>query len=83
MYFVTFIDEGSCLVRAFLIKSKDEAVELLKRQDCWVERQSRCMVKKIMLVGGREYVKGSKDLEVQGIQSHPAALYTPQEKGKA
>lgn len=58
-YFATFIDEVSCQVSPFRIKSTCEAPELLKGQVTWVERPSGCMVKSSVSESRREYTEGS------------------------
>lgn len=65
------------------MKSQVKPAELLKSQISWVERQSGCVVEKIVLDGKRKCVKGSKDLEACGIEIYSTAPYTPQEKGIA
>lgn len=66
-YFVNIMDKASGHVRSFHMKEKGKAAELLKRQVCWVEWQSGCIVKKISFDGGRENPKGLKHIKAQGI----------------
>lgn len=73
MHFVTYIHEASGLVKTFHMNSKEKAVELLKGQVCWIQRQSRCMIKKILLDSGKQYAERSKDLELQCIEAHSNA----------
>lgn len=68
-YFVTFINEAYGNVRAFHMKSKSEAAQLLKCEVSWVERHSECIVKKTGLAGGKEYAEGSEDLEARGNEA--------------
>lgn len=82
-YFATFINEECGHVGAFHMKLEGEETELLKRQANWIERQYVCRVKKLELDGGRRYVKGSKDLEVCGIEIHSTVLYMPLKNGRA
>lgn len=77
-YFITFIDDASRHKSAIHIKSNGEAADVLKRQVCRADPQSRCTVKKIMLDAVREYAMGSKVLEVHGIEVYLTVLYTPQ-----
>lgn len=67
IYYVTFVDEVYGHVRASHMMSKHEAAELPKRQVNCFERQSGCMIRRTVVDGRREYVKGSTDLEVHGI----------------
>lgn len=65
------------------MEEKGNAAQLLKRQVCWVEPQSGCMVRRIMLHDGKEYKKGRKKLEGLGIEVHPTDLYAPQKNERA
>lgn len=61
-YLAAFIGEVSGHVRAFRINLEGKAAELLELQASWVERQSRCMEKRILLDGIRKYVMDVKDI---------------------
>lgn len=56
-HFVTLIDEASWHVSACQLKTKDEAAELVRQYVRWVERHTDGRVKKIVLGGGKEYLR--------------------------
>lgn len=65
-YFVKTIDEDSAHVNAFHMKSKAKPANLLKRQVKLVEKQTESKVIKIILNGGRKYLKGLSRLTLMG-----------------
>lgn len=66
-------------VSTCLVKTLGEAAEFLKRHVCRVECQTYCLMKKIVLDIGKEYVKKIKELEVDRIGVYIAASYTSKE----
>lgn len=65
------------------MKTKGAAAELLKHHIGWVEPKTDCMVKNIVLHGGIKFVKGSKELQADGIKISTIASYTPEENERA
>lgn len=63
-YFITFIDEASEHQGAGHMKTICEAAELLKLYILRLERQTDPVVKNIVLDGGKEYMKGSRELQI-------------------
>lgn len=82
-YFVPFIDQASEQVSACHIRTKGEAPKLLKRYVCWVKQQKECRVKKIVLDGGKKYIKGTAKRQINGIMFCITASYAPEENGGA
>lgn len=78
-YFLNFIGEASGHVSIFDMKTIGKAAEFLKRQVKWPERQTECKVRKIILDGHREYLKGCTKLDADGINISLTASYTPEE----
>lgn len=63
-YFVKCIGEKSGNFSACHVKTKAEAAGFLKRHACWFGRRTDFRVKKIVLDGGKEYIKKTNELEV-------------------
>lgn len=70
--FVTFFDEASCPVRSLQMKSESKMARLLRCQVCWVQRESRWVLKKIVLDGQRIIRQG---LEKSRSESYWGPFY--------
>lgn len=81
-YFVTFVDRASEKMKSFYMKTKVHAAELRKRHLRWVEYQFKILVKWTVLNERKDHPRGSKDLQVNGIEIPTTVRYTPQENGR-
>lgn len=82
-YFVTVIDDASAYVRVFHTKTNGEAAGMLNRHVHWLESQTDRRVRKIVLDGGKEYAKDTKESESRGIKICATSTYTAEVSGKA
>ena len=78
-YYVTFIDEASNYVRAVPLKKKFEASKELDRHVAWVQMQTGRSVVRILIDGGREYVKAAMIPQDEGIKVDNTSRYTLEE----
>ena len=54
-YYVTFIDDKTCLTHLYLLKSKDETEKVCKQYEAWVETQMGIKIKVLHSNRGGEY----------------------------
>ena len=84
-YFVTFIDDATCKVWVYAIKSKDQTFSYFQRFLSSVENQSGKKVKALRSDNGGEYI--SKEFAYfcakKGIKREFIAPYTPTQNGVA
>lgn len=80
-YFVTFIDDYSRKLWAYLINRKDEVFKVFKNFKSVVERQSGHKLKVLKMDGGGEYVSNDfgKFCDQEGIIRDVVTPYTPQQ----
>lgn len=78
-YFVASINKASWYVRACYVNNKCKASRLLKQHVRYVERQTDCQLKDIVLNEGNKYGKGKEELEADGIRICVAAGYTSED----
>lgn len=83
MYFVTFIYDFSRKLWTYLIKRKDEVLEVFKKFKSMVERQSDHKIKTLKTYGGSEYVSNDfgKFCDRERIIHEVLPPYTPQQNG--
>ncbi|GAA0185895.1 transmembrane signal receptor [Lithospermum erythrorhizon] len=81
-YFVTFIDDHSCKVWAYAIRSKDQVCDVFKQFHVMVERECGKLMKCIRTDNGGEYI-GSFDqyYKLNGIRHEQTVPNTPQYNG--
>ncbi|WVY95082.1 hypothetical protein V8G54_034170 [Vigna mungo] len=84
-YFITFVDEFSCMTWVFLIKFKSDVLEVFKRYKKQVENESERRIKLLRTDDGREYTthEFKEYCCAQGIIHEVIAPYTPQHNGLA
>ena len=84
-YFVTFIDDATCKVWVYTIKSKDQTFACFQRFFSSVENHSGKKVKALRSDNGGEYIsKEFADFCVEkGIKREYTAPYTPVQNGVA
>ncbi|CAI7730881.1 unnamed protein product [Closterium sp. NIES-54] len=84
-YFITFLDDYSCLSWVTLVKTKDEVAKVFKRWIHYVEREAEAKMKILRSDRGGEYM--GKDLETfledKGITHQLSVAYMPQQNGAA
>lgn len=83
IFFVKFIHEASERVEALHMKVELEATKLLKRHVRCIERQTGTSVKKVVLDGGKKYLKGSDNLEQEETMIFTTATSTTQDNDHA
>ena len=54
-FFVTFINDKTCLMHLYLLKTKDEAPKFYKHYEAWVEMQMGAKIKVLNSDRGGEY----------------------------
>ena len=84
-YFITFVDDCTCKVWAYWLKSKDEALETFARWITELENRSGHKVKIFQSDNGGEYTSKAfeKYLTERGIQHQKTIPYTPMQNGVA
>jgi len=84
-YFLTFIDDFSCKIWVYVLKSKKEVLARFKGWKTLVERQSEHVVKVLRTDNGGEYVSKVFDdfLSKHDIARQNSSPYTPQQNGVA
>ena len=84
LYFVTFIVDYSRKVWAFLLKTKDQVLEVFKHFQAMVERETAHKLKCIRTDNGGEYIGPfDKYCRSQGIWYQKTVKKTPQQNGVA
>lgn len=82
-YFLTFVDDYSRFVWVYMLKFKDEAVDMFKSWHSEVERQSGEKVKTLRTDNGCEYLKLKQYFKTRGMRHETSVAYTPQQNGVA
>lgn len=84
-YFVSFVDDYSRKMWIYLIKRKDEVLDVFKKFKVMVEKQCGRQIKVLRTDGGGEY--NSRDFQQfcdqRGLLHEVTAPYTPQHNGVA
>ncbi len=81
-YYVVIIDEDSVHVCAAHLKSKCDSASYKVKYVKWVERLAGNSVKRIVLDGGKGYLKAAKTLKSYGIDIDESVRYTIQKNGR-
>lgn len=83
-YFITFIDDSTRYCYVYLLRSKDEALEMFKNYKNEIENQLGRKIKVIRSDRGGEYeAHFAKFCSQHGIIHQTTAPYTPQQNGIA
>ncbi|MCH85090.1 copia-type polyprotein, partial [Trifolium medium] len=84
-YFVSFVDDHSRKLWTYLIKKKNEVLDVFKKFKSMAEKQSDHKLKVLKTDGGGEYMYGefTKFCEAEGIIHEVIPPYTPQQNGSA
>jgi hypothetical protein len=78
-YFVTFIDDHSRKVWAYLLKTKDEVLNVFKEFHSMVERETGKKLKVLRSDNGGEYIGPLEEYcKSQGIRHEQTVPKTPQ-----
>lgn len=79
-YFMLLVDDYSRWMHVFLLKSKDQAVEVFVKYKAEVENFSNCKIKTLRSDRGGEFLAGmfAGVCEQAGIKRQLTAPYTPQ-----
>lgn len=83
-YFITFIDDYTRYYYVYLLKNKDEVLEMFKHYKSEVENQLNKMIKVLRSNKGGEYIAPFGEFcAQQGIIHQTIAPYSPQQNGVA
>lgn len=82
-YFISFVDDYTQYTEAYLMKSKDEAAEILKNYVNRVENEKQAKIGTIKCDGGTEYKPALHWLKQKGITVDVNCPYSSQLNGKA
>lgn len=82
-YFMLLVDDCSRWMHVYLLKSKDQAVEVFVKYKAEVENFSECRIKTLRSDRGGEFLAGVfvSECEQAGIKRQLTAPYTPQQNG--
>ena len=81
-YFITFIEDHSKKVRAFVLKSKNQVFSAFKQFHANVEREKGRKLKYVRVNNGGEYI-GPFSCKEHGIKFEKTVPNTPQDNGVA
>ncbi|WVZ20583.1 hypothetical protein V8G54_007905, partial [Vigna mungo] len=84
-YFLTFVEEYSRMIWVFLLRQKNEALEVFKSYKKQVEKEIERQIKLLRIDGGGEYTSHEFEefCREHGIVHEVIAPYTPQHNGLA
>ena len=84
-YYITFIDDKTCLTTIYLLRTKDEAPKFYKLFEAWVETQMGAKIKVLNSDRGGEYQGAAfvEYLKSKGTQQKLNVHDTPQQAGVA
>ena len=84
-YYITFIDDKTCLTHLYLLRTKDETPKMYKKYEAWVEMHMGAKIKVLNTDRGGEY-QGAEFVEYlksKGTQQKLNVHDTPQQAGVA
>ncbi|KAH9453332.1 hypothetical protein Pst134EA_033103 [Puccinia striiformis f. sp. tritici] len=84
-YFLTLVDQHTGYIHTAILKEKNQAVEAIRGYKIFYEKQTVCVIKKLISDGGGEFCNNTLGhlLEEEGIKHNVSPPYTPQNNGLA
>ncbi len=84
-YFISFIDDCSCLTRIYLLRKKSESFSAYKNYEAWVKTHAKADIRSLHSNWGGEYLSKEfiNHLENRGTESKRTVHDTPEENGVA
>ena len=85
LYFISFIDDYSNFATVYLLRTKDQALDVFRQFKAWAENYTGYTIKNLHSDGGGEYISSqfTTFLHIMGIHRQLTTPRTPQQNGVA